>query len=292
MYNQGNYSTVASNNQLLDTGKCMGILRVGVILWLFLPLIILIINRFWHAHRSSHYPAAHTGRVVEAVYSKGYLQGAGTTQLTYAYRVMGIDYIAHALLDNQAHKAGDEIHIRYNLSQPAQSIVWEPTRRRDWLLLFLMWISLSLGSDIFAIFISIFTLVILVIYLRKIKQEKTERGTVATCSISFTIIFLCFLFVAALGMLLKDGFWQQNWLRGFWYLAFGLDWNSVAGVVEFMVVALVLPALGGIFIILRKKMNPWLAFIIAMVIFIAIVFGYVILKTDYIEPLLTPQALK
>jgi hypothetical protein len=286
LYNERNPSNVTANNQLLYTGIRMGILRIGVILWLFLPLIILVINRVWHAHRTSHYPAAHTGRVVEAVYSKGYLAGAGTTQLTYAYQVMGVDYTARDFLDNQAHKAGDEIHIRYNPSQPAQSIVWEPTKRSDWLALTLMWLSLCLGSAIFCIFISLYLAVIFTTHRRAVKPNQENLPGLTPSMIIILVFAILLMLVVGVSALVKDGFWGQNWLRSLWFLAFGLDWNTVARVVEFIVVALVLPAIGGIFTILRKKMNPWLAFIMAMVIFMAIVFGYIILRAEYIAPLL------
>lgn len=290
MYNQCNHSNAIANNQLAYRGIRMGILRIAVVLWLFLPLIILVINRYWHAYRTSHYPAAHTGRVVGAVYSKGVLGGAGSTRLSYAYRVMGVDYTSLAFIDGKTHKVGDDIAIRYNPSQPAQSIVWKPMKRSDWLALALIWLSLSLGYAIFCIFISLYLLGLLTTHRQNLKRSLV--GAFSYFSIIITVLGVILMLLAGVSVLGIDGFWAQNWLRGLWNLAGTINWNSVIGIVEGIVAALVLAPLGGLFIILRKKIGPWLALALVVVIFLAIIFLYSYIRIDYIEPLLTPQVLK
>jgi hypothetical protein len=289
MYNERNHTFVASNNKSPRPGKCMEILRLAVILWLFLPLFILTINRFWHAYRLSHYPVIYTARVVDVSAQKGLPDGY-SKQFTYAYRVMGIDYTAQVFQSNKARKAGEEIPIRYNPSQPAQSIAWEPMPRSDWIFLALMWLSVSLGYAIFSIFISLYLLVLFITHRRALKRSQTNQAGLTTSMIFILVFAIILLLVVGVSTLLKDGFWGQNWLLRLWNLAFGINWNTLVGIIEWVVFFLVAAAIGGIFSILRKKMNPWLAFIIIVVIFLAIIFGYVFLKIEYIEPLLTPQA--
>jgi hypothetical protein len=254
----------------------MEILRIVVILWLFLPLFILIINRYWRAYRLSRYPSAYTAQVVSVSPQSGYMGGNSIVQLTYTYRVMGTDYTAQASLDGKAHKAGGEIPIRYNSDQPAQSIVWKPMPRSEWFFLALVWFSLSLGKAIFAIFISLYILVFTILRLSKLKTSQKAPGTQA--SVRFIMVVFGIIMVFGIYMLTKDGFLSQNILRSVWNLGGGVNWNTVVNVIEGIVFFFIAAGIGGIFTLLKKKMSPWLAFALVGTIFLAIIFAYINIK--------------
>lgn len=193
----------------------MDIGRAAVIFWLFLPVLVLILYRLWRSSRLNKYSSTRTAQVTEVSYSRDSSAEASRAHLTYAYRVMGIDYTGETNLQGREHKPGEEIEIRYNPVQPEQSIVWKPVKRNDWIILALMWLGVSLGLDFMLMFIGLGVLLLTLGKRRTVQTGLKEAGYPS--SIMVVIVFSGMLMlVMGIFVLIIAGFMSQNILWNIW----------------------------------------------------------------------------
>lgn len=136
----------------------MDIAHLGVLIWLFLPILVYGMIQCWYYAQIRKYPSITSARIDDIV-SYGYsgeYDTVGSTNVTFLFNVAGTEYTDRATLSGRFHKSGQEMPfpIRYNPNQPEKSRL-DNLRGdiRGWVLLSLFVLSIDLGLSFFCMFI-------------------------------------------------------------------------------------------------------------------------------------------
>lgn len=196
----------------------MDIARIGVVIWLTLPVMTYAAFRYRRNDQLRKYPAFTTGKVVEAIWKPGYGEdNPGYTSISYRYILSGNEHTGQGEISGGGLKPGDEIQIRYDPAQPQVSILWRPTTRTTWVTLGLVWLAISTGYAGVAIMLGLFFISFAVrLALRHSASLKsTSLAKIIIAIIVLTLLGLPFV-VAGFSVLIQDGFLAQNILWALW----------------------------------------------------------------------------
>ena len=199
----------------------MDLNRLGVLIWLLLPIPVYGLVRRWYHAQIRKFPAISPAKIVEIVSYGGYgeYDDVGNTNVTYSFNVAGTEYTGQATVGGRHHKPGQElpVPIRFNPNRPAESRLDNlRSSVNGWVLVGLIVLGIDLGFDI--IFISfglifIYSGLAYAFRLGALKQFTPLRRGLS--SIMCILVGLPIV-IAGVYILIKDGFLAQNLLWAFW----------------------------------------------------------------------------
>lgn len=195
----------------------LDIVRLGVLIWIVLPVPIYLIIRQRRARLIKRMPAITSARIVQASYT---WSSAGDADVTwtnagYKFSVAGTDYSGQGSLAG-VHKPGDEVVVRFNPARPEESVIEDYPTILGWAVIGLFILAVDLGVAVFAAFIGLLCLFAAVRGLiRRPPQWPASQWRAILLALVVTVIGLAFAGIGIVG-LIADGFWEQNFLWVLW----------------------------------------------------------------------------